>query len=123
MWGRSGEQQNVRRRPAEIPLWVVYRQSRERLGKAVTIRLAHIEVLLAIGSELVRLVEDDEVVGEGCAGGNGFAHPGKHAFARERVDADNQAITFGPDKGVADPGLRPTHDPEGESEEGAHLAL
>ena len=52
---RRGQQQDVRRRPAEFPPRIVGRQSRERLGETVAIRLVDGQVLPLVGGQLVRL--------------------------------------------------------------------
>ena len=120
---RRGQQQDVRRRPAEPPACALRRQAGQRLGEAVAVGLADAEVLLAIGGELVGFVEHDEVVGAGGARGHRLAHPREHALAGERIDADDETVALRPDEGVAGAGVGAAHDPERETKQRAHLAF
>ena len=60
--------------------------ARERLGDPITVRLADREVGLAVGRELVALVEDAQVVGLD----RGFLEPGEGSLAGQRIDADDE---------------------------------
>ena len=73
------------RRPVESPARVTDLDPRERLGDPVTVGLANRKVGLAVGPELVALVEDAEVVGLD----RGLLEPSKRSFAREGIDADD----------------------------------
>ena len=117
--GRGGQKQQVRGGPVECPAGVADLDARERLGDPVAVRLADREVGLAVGPELVALVEDAEVVGLD----GGFLKPGEGAFAGEGIDADDDQVAAGPRERVARLGVGPDDDAEVEPEQGPQLAL
>src|SRR5208282_5782120 len=79
--------------------------------------------LLAVGGQLVGLVEHHKVVREGSSRSDSLAHPREHALAGKGVQADDEAVAFRSDEGISGAGLRSAHDPERESKQRAHLTL
>ena len=120
---RRGQKQEVRRGPAEIPAGIVRGQAGHRFGETIPAGLANVEVLVAVGRQLVGFVEHDDVVGPRGSRGDGFAHPREHPLGRERVDADDEAIAFRPGERVSAAGVGAARDPELKAEQRAHLAF
>src|SRR5215475_4351931 len=105
--------------PAKLPARIIMRHARQRLSQEVTIGLAHAEVWLAVGGELVGFVKNHQVIR--LAGG--LLQPREHALPSKRVNADNEKAALHAYKGVASPGLAACHHAKRQAEERAHLSL
>src|SRR5215510_3193856 len=105
--------------PAKLPARIIMRHSHQRLRQEVTISLAHTEVWLAVGGELVGLVKNHQVIRLD----RGLLQPREHALSSKRVNADNEEVTLYAYKGVASSGLASCHHAKRQAEERAHLAL
>ena len=121
--GRRRQQQYVRRRPADAPPFVVHREPGQRFGESVALGLADAGIRIAVGGQLVGLVEHHEVVGARGTRGHRLAHPGNHALAREGIDAHDEAVALRPDEWVSRAGVGAARDTERETEQRAHLAF
>ena len=119
---RRRQQQEVGGRPAEVPPRPVGRQARQRLGEAVAVGLVDGEVLTPVGGQLVRLVEDHEVVRRRPRRG-GVAQPSERALAGQRVDADDHPVALRPRERVAAARVVAPDDAERQREERPQLAL
>ena len=91
----------------------------QRLGQPVAVGLAHAEVGFAPGRQLVRLVEDDQVVG----GGGRIGEPAERALAGQGVDAGDDQVAAGRQERVAGAGIGAAGDAERQPEQGPHLPL
>src|SRR5215475_5285956 len=105
--------------PAKLPARIIMRHARQRLSQEVTIGLAHAEIWLAVGRELVGLVKNHQVIR--LAGG--LLQPREHALPGKRVNADNEEVTLQSYTGVASPGLTAYHHAERQAEKRPHLSL
>ena len=116
---RRGQQQHVRRRPAQLPPRFVGRQPGQRLGEAIAIRLVDGQVLPLVGGQLVRLVEDHQVVRRRSR--RRLAQPSKRMLSHERVDADDHPVALRPRERIAGARVRAPHDAERQREQRPHL--
>ena len=116
---RGRQQQQVVAGPRERPPRNAPRDTRQRLGDAVAVGLADGEVGLAVGAELVRLVEDAEVI----RFDSGILKPGERAIAPEGIDADDDQVAGRPREGIARLRVRAADDVEVEPEQRPQFPL
>ena len=115
--GRGREQQQVLRAPGQLPTRAKSLDARQCLGQLVAIGLADTEVRLAVGRQLVALVEDNQIVGDYL----GLLEPGEHPAATQRVHAHDDQIAVRADERVAGLGLAAFDHPERQAEQDVHF--
>src|SRR2546426_431358 len=104
--------------PRQGPGWVDAFHAGQGLGHAVAIGLANIEVGLLLGRELVRLIEDREVV----RNDGWFLQASEDSCTRQRINADDDPIAAFSGEGVGASGIAAADDLERQTEELFHLA-
>ena len=116
---RGGEQQQMVGCPRQRPRLIQAADAGQGLGQAVAIGLADAQVVAAVGRQLVGLVEDHQVVGHDAW----LLQAGEHLRARQRVDADDDAVAAVADERVGVLGIGPGDDAELQAEERREFAL
>ena len=89
------------------------------LGQLVAVGLADAKVRLAVGRQLVALVEDDQIVGHDLR----LLEAGEHPAAAQRVHADDDQVALRPDERVARLGFVALDDAEWQAEQDVHFAF
>src|SRR5712691_4924053 len=105
--------------PAKLPARIIMRHARQRLSQEVTISLAHAEVWLAVGGELVGLIKNHQVI---WLDGR-LLQPREHALPGKRVNTANKEVTLQSSNGVVSPGFTTCHHAKRQAEKRAHLSL
>jgi hypothetical protein len=91
----------------------------QRLGELVTLGATKRKAVFQTGRELVRLVEDREII----RSDRGFAQAGEHSVPSQGINADDDEVAIGASERVAGARVRPGDDFEPQPKEGAQLAL
>jgi hypothetical protein len=105
--------------PIELPAWIFAPDAGERLSEPVALGPADAEIRLAVDRELMRLIEDHEVI----------RHHGRvpqareHSVPGERIHADDEEVAVGTDKRVLESRLAAGDDAKRQTEERVHLSL
>ena len=91
--------------------------ARQRLGQLVAVGLADAEVRLAVGRQLVALVEDNQIVGDDL----GLLEPGEHPAAAQRVHAHDDQVAVRANERIARLGLAAFDHAERQAEQDVHF--
>ena len=105
--------------PVQPPARVVGPGAGQGLAQPVAIGLADVEVRLAVGRQLVRLVENRQVVGRG----SWLLQVGKGALAGQSIHADDDQVAVKIGEGVGVPAIAAGDHPKREVEQRAQLAF
>ena len=116
---RRRQQQQVGHGPIELPPRVTGIETRQSLSQFVALGLSNIEVRVSVRRELVRLIEDHEIV---WLDGR-LLKSGEHPLACKRVDADDAQIAVFADEWISGTSVSPGGDLEREAEQLVHLLV
>src|SRR5581483_3063206 len=117
--GCSRKQKQVLGGPRQLPSAVTCANAGKRLRQAVAVGLANPEVGLAVSRELVRFIEDDEIVGNHGR----LLQPSEHSFPRQGVNRNDKQITLLADERVANSSVAARNDAESQAEQHAKFFL
>ncbi len=120
---RRGQQQNVRRRPAQGPACITGRQTSQGLGKLIPIGLANVRTSVAVSSQLVSFVEHDKIKRPRSTQSRCITHAPKHAFSGQRINAHDDAVTPWTCEGVPGMSIGAANDAKREAEQYTHFSF
>src|SRR5260221_13315848 len=105
--------------PRKLPAFILTGNASQGFGQTIAIGTTHPQIGFAVGSQLVRLVKDNEIVGNDL----GFLEAREHAIPRQGVHTYNEQIAARTNERVAESRIAAGHDSKGKIEQAPHLML